>query len=255
MACLKFNTKWPHLKFSYSIASHLLHIFRPTLSLLSTLCKLHECSFCVHEFLVGNEIVVKLQTNSKPKPWTSLFWQKNYVYCAPTNGTRPTFIIILREQANIIWLVATLGNFVVVVLEPIFYTFTNVLWASKAKKIIIIIIFWLIFQGQELIKIRFKNCKIRSIKFYSFRAFQQYQEWAPISERYLFLILLNFLWKKCSTFNQLCTMSLNAIELLPLLLPYSLRAFQWYKEHKEGCDGLGDLNITNEMKQPTFLIR
>ncbi len=63
-----------------------------------------------------------------------------------SNGTRPTFIIVLHEQANIIWLVATLGNFVVV-LEPIFYTSTNVLWASKAKEIIIIIIFLINFSG------------------------------------------------------------------------------------------------------------
>jgi hypothetical protein len=64
-----------------------------------------------------------------------------------SNGTRPTFIIVLHEQANIIWLVATLGNFVVVIiLEPIFYTSTNVLWASKAKEIIIII-FLINFSG------------------------------------------------------------------------------------------------------------
>jgi hypothetical protein len=145
-----------------------------------------------------------------------LCFSKRIISSVPqSNGTRPTFIIILCEQANIIWLVATLGNFVVV-LEPIFYTSTNVLWASKGKEIII---FKVIFQGHELLKNPSINCKISSIRFYSFRAFQQYQEWAPISEKYLFWILLNFLWKKCSTFNNLCTMSLDPVELLPCCSP------------------------------------
>ncbi len=54
-----------------------------------------------------------------------------------------------------------------------------------------------------------KSYKTISKQSHSIRTFQQYQELVPICLKYSLLILLNFLWWSCSTFNNSCNIGLN----------------------------------------------
>jgi hypothetical protein len=78
-----------------------------------------------------------------------------------------------------------------------------------------------------------KNYKIISIKPYLWRAFQQYQEQAPIVVKVLVLVLLNHQRQNCSIFNNSSNLCLNTTTL-PYYTPYLLRAFQWHEKCNRG---------------------
>jgi hypothetical protein len=67
-------------------------------------------------------------------------------------------------------------------------------------------------KNQYLLHLSSKNCEIHSIKSYSLRAFEQYQECPQITIQFLVLILFNFHWENNSIINNFHIVAPNCLK-------------------------------------------